>query len=133
MLVQLPLPRRQPNDAAACCQAATPDPPPPPALATCGDKDGDGTGTDAVSGSDCGAGWATKANSAALECVGAACDMNLEDDKLQCCTKCVLGEFALADDATCTAHADCAAGEGYSGDTADAALQANIAAAGYGK
>merc|ERR1711969_350476 len=63
------------NDKAACCVVK----------ATCGDKNGAAAGTDAVSTSDCGAGFVARGGSGASECVGAACDMSNADDKAACC------------------------------------------------
>ena len=63
-------------DKTACCVAQ----------ATCGDKDGAGSGTATVSDADCGAGYVYNSANAASSCAGAACDVaSVASDKAACC------------------------------------------------
>ena len=123
------------RDEVACCQAATAA---PAALATCGDVNGDATGTTAVSATECGAGWIVDASATAATCTGTACDFATEADKVACCSPCSWGTFALAADVACSAHgagtaaADCPIGQGWSGSTtADDGACADCAAGKY--
>ena len=54
--------------------------------ATCGDKDGSGSGTNPVSDTDCGEGFIYNTASSSLPCVGTTCDMTNTADKTACCT-----------------------------------------------
>ena len=58
--------------------------------ATCGDKDGDGAGTSAVTDSDCGPKYVYDASKSAAKCVGATCDAS-GADKATCCVAQVRG------------------------------------------
>jgi hypothetical protein len=54
--------------------------------ATCGDADGEGAGTAAVSDEDCGPGFLADASAAAVHCVGISCDVSgTPADKAACC------------------------------------------------
>ena len=64
-------------DKAACCVA----------VATCGDKDGDGSGTSAFTDSDCGAGFVSNTAASAAKCEGRVCDVSVAADKAACCSK----------------------------------------------
>jgi hypothetical protein len=52
--------------------------------ATCGDKDGDGAGTSAVTDSDCGPGFVYNASKSMAACAGAVCDA-ARVDRGSCC------------------------------------------------
>ena len=57
-----------------------------PAMATCGDADGDGAGTAAVSDADCGEGLFYNSANAASKCASTACDIGgTPTDKATCC------------------------------------------------
>ena len=63
-------------DKAVCCTQ----------LATCGDKDGGGPFSTAVSNGDCGEGFVANATSADMQCKGAFCDTGgVTEDKIACC------------------------------------------------
>ena len=62
-------------DKTACCTTQ----------ATCGDKDGSGTGTNPVSDADCGEGFIYNTLSGSLNCTGGSCDMSVPADKTTCC------------------------------------------------
>ena len=63
-------------DKSACCVA----------LATCGDKDGAGSGTAAVTNADCGAGLIYDTGSSSSTCAGTTCDVSSSgSDKSTCC------------------------------------------------
>ena len=86
--------------------------------ATCDDKNGATSGNDAVSDTDCGAGFEATFGATAT-CAGPACDISgTAADKTACCTECAGVQFALEAGA-CTNHAitSCPAGEGWSGTT----------------
>eukprot|EP01045_Picozoa_sp_COSAG04_P011487 COSAG04_NODE_741_length_10670_cov_20.643837_3_plen_504_part_00 len=80
-------------DKATCCVAQ----------ATCGDKDGLGGGSDAVSDTECGLGLVYNAENAGANCAGVACNL---DCRVGC-----------ADQATCcvSAHATCGDVSGVGG------------------
>ena len=76
------------------------------AVATCGDKDGVGPGTEAVSDDDCGAGF-YYSEDAEHKCVGEFCNLLHLDDLAGCCEPCTLVPMA-ADGAAydCTTPSD---------------------------
>ena len=62
-------------DKASCCVEQ----------ATCGDKDGEGGQTVAVSDDDCGTGFIYDSTAAAVRCAGAVCDAGSDPDRAACC------------------------------------------------
>ena len=65
------------EDRAACCVAQ----------ATCGDADGEGDATSAVSDAECGTGYVYDPEAVDSLCVGTICDPgSVEADKAACCT-----------------------------------------------
>ena len=66
---------------STCCVAQT---------TTCGDKDGGGAGTSAVSDADCGANYVYDASKSAAKCAGATCDAS-GADRAMCCVAQVRG------------------------------------------
>ena len=55
--------------------------------ATCGDKDGAGAQTVAVSDDDCGTGFIYDSTSAAVRCTGAVCEVGSDPDRASCCIR----------------------------------------------
>ena len=73
-------------DKDACCVAQ----------ATCGDTDGAGAGTTAVSDSDCGAGLFYDSANVASTCASTACDISgTAADKAACCSEHSCAEITL--------------------------------------
>jgi hypothetical protein len=61
---------------------------PPPDPATCGDADGEGDGTAAVTDDDCGAGFAYDTSASDAVCAGSTCDVSgTPADKTACCVE----------------------------------------------
>ena len=68
--------------------------------ATCGDKDGGGAGTSAVTDADCGANYAYDLSKSASPCAGATCDAG-GVDRVTCCSA-VAYKYELLGDGGCT-------------------------------
>jgi hypothetical protein len=86
------------------------------ALATCGDADGDGAGSSAVSDTDCGSGFIARSGATASTCVGSACDISgSAADKAACCVALATCGDADGEGASSAPidSADCGAGQGY--------------------
>ena len=74
-------------DKAACCVAQ----------ATCGDADGEGSGTAAVSDTDCGRSWLYDPSRASQRCAGATCAPGAVDsDKASCCIEALCAQTSRA-------------------------------------
>ena len=59
--------------------------------ATCGNKDGDGAGTSAVSDTECGTGYVYDATKSAAACTGATCDASGADRETCCAAQATCG------------------------------------------
>ena len=92
------------TDKSTCCVAQ----------ATCGDKNGAAAGTDAVTDTDCGAGFLYQSSQSSASCAGATCITGTTDKSTCCVAQATCGDTNGASSGTvAVSNLDCGTGYNY--------------------